>query len=122
MGDDLQFFLKDLYFEIRLPIDTATGEAVCAEASLKGKKKDAVIQCALNACRMLDAQEMLRHHTRGRAIAAVDHLPYLPCIIVVWLIGFPVNKTRDRNWGKNDYYDSDEDTFLDRTGESVCVM
>ena len=49
----------------RLPIDTATGEAVCAEASHKGKKKDAVVMCALNACRMLDAQDMLRHHVKG---------------------------------------------------------
>ena len=49
----------------RLPIDTATGEAVYAEASLKGKKKDAVVMCALNACRMLDAQDMLRHHAKG---------------------------------------------------------
>ena len=48
----------------RLPIDTANGEAVYAEASVKGKKKDAVLQCALNACRMLDAQDMLRHHAK----------------------------------------------------------
>lgn len=49
----------------RLPIDTASGEAVYAEASVKGKKKEAVLQCALNACRMLDAQDMLRHHAKG---------------------------------------------------------
>ena len=49
----------------RLPIDAATGEAIYAEASLKGKKKDAVVMCALNACRMLDAQDMLRHSAKG---------------------------------------------------------
>ena len=46
-------------------MDTATGEAVYAEASLKGKKKDAVLQCALNACRMLDVQDLLRHSASG---------------------------------------------------------
>ena len=27
-------------------------------------------------------------------------------------------KRRKRNWEEHDYYDSDEDTFLDRTGTS----
>ena len=48
----------------RLPIDTISGEAV-AEASLKGRKKDAVILCALNACRMLDAHDILRQSAKG---------------------------------------------------------
>ena len=51
---------------IRLPIETASGESVYAEASHNGKKKDAVVMCALNACRMLDAQDMLRHHAKGK--------------------------------------------------------
>ncbi len=50
----------------RLPIDTATGEPVYAEASVKGRKKEAVIQCALDACRMLDAQDILRNPIHGR--------------------------------------------------------
>ena len=28
------------------------------------------------------------------------------------------HKRKKRNWEENDYYDSDEDTFLDRTGTS----
>ena len=52
-----------MYF-CRLPIDTVSGEAV-AEASVKGKKKDAVILCALNACRMLDAHDILRQPAKG---------------------------------------------------------
>ena len=36
-----------------------------AEASVKGKKKDAVVLCALNACRMLDAHDILRQPAKG---------------------------------------------------------
>ena len=54
-----------ILFICRLPIETAAGSAVYAEASIKGKKKEAVVECALNACRMLDAQDMLRHHVKG---------------------------------------------------------
>lgn len=28
------------------------------------------------------------------------------------------HKAKKKNWAENDYYDSDEDTFLDRTGLS----
>ena len=49
----------------RLPIDTATGEPVYAEASVKGKKKEAVVLCALNVCRLLDSQGMLRRPSQG---------------------------------------------------------
>ena len=31
---------------------------------------------------------------------------------------FVAHKRKKRNWEENDYYDSDEDTFLDRTGTS----
>ena len=33
----------------------------------------------------------------------------------------PERQKRKRNWEENDYYDSDEDTFLDRTGSSEWV-
>ena len=49
----------------RLPIDTASGESVYAEASVQGKKKEAVLQCALNACRTLDANDMLRESSQS---------------------------------------------------------
>eukprot|EP00731_Ephydatia_muelleri_P009500 Em0005g86a len=76
---------------VRLPIDTATGEPVYAEATT-GKKKEAVLQCALNACRLLESQGMLRRQPQG-------------------------HKRKVKTWEENDYYDSDEDNFLDRTGE-----
>ena len=31
-----------------------------------------------------------------------------------------MHKRKKRDWAENDYYDSDEDTFLDRTGLSKC--
>ena len=58
----------------RLPIDTVSGEAV-AEASVKGKKKDAVLLCALNACRMLDAHDILRQPAKG-SVCTIQ-----PCVV-----------------------------------------
>ncbi|KRX21674.1 MAGUK p55 subfamily member 5 [Trichinella nelsoni] len=77
----------------RLPIETSTGKPVFAEAVVSGAKKDAIFQCALEACRLLDAHDVLRKSSqigRGR---------------------------KKKDWKSNDYYDSDEDEFLDRTGE-----
>ncbi|OUC43649.1 FHA domain protein [Trichinella nativa] len=78
---------------IELPIETSTGKPVFAEAVVSGAKKDAIFQCALEACRLLDAHDVLRKSSqigRGR---------------------------KKKDWKSNDYYDSDEDEFLDRTGE-----
>ena len=58
-----------------MPIDTLTGEPVYAEAAVRGKKKEAIVQCALNACRMLDAEDILRESKKGTvaATAAFSH-------------------------------------------------
>ncbi|KAG7197552.1 hypothetical protein KM043_000168 [Ampulex compressa] len=77
---------------ITLPIDASAGRTVKAEALVKGKKKESVIQCALEACRILDKHGLLRqaHHDS--------------------------RKRKTRNWEEEDFYDSEEDNFLDRTG------
>ncbi|CAH1791659.1 unnamed protein product [Owenia fusiformis] len=77
---------------VDLPVDSPTGQDVVAEAEVSGKKRDAVVACALEACRILDRYDVLRqaqHESR---------------------------KKKSKNWEENDFYDSDDDEFLDRTG------
>ena len=45
---------------LELPIDTPSGKAVVAEASITGKKRDAFNNCALEACRLLDKHGMFK--------------------------------------------------------------
>ncbi|CAL1300775.1 unnamed protein product [Larinioides sclopetarius] len=79
---------------VQLPVDTPTGEFLTVEASVTGKKKEAVIACALEACRTLDRMGLLRQsHQESRMVK------------------------KKKKWEENDYYDSDEDTFYDRSGE-----
>ena len=71
-----------------------SGGPTIAEATVKGgKKKEAVVQCALEACKILNQFGLLRqsnHESRA--------------------------KRQVKKWKEDDYYDSDEDEFLDRTG------
>ncbi|XP_055951193.1 kanadaptin-like [Argiope bruennichi] len=79
---------------VQLPVDTPSGEFLTVEASVTGKKKEAVVACALEACRTLDRMGLLRQsHQESRQVK------------------------RKKKWEENDYYDSDEDTFYDRSGE-----
>lgn len=96
-GYDLQYQVEEkgigqFLCWINLPKECFGGRAMKAEALVKGKKKESVVQCALEACRILDRHGLLRqanHESR---------------------------KKKTRNWEEEDYYDSDEDNFLDRTG------
>ncbi|XP_048371125.1 kanadaptin isoform X1 [Sphaerodactylus townsendi] len=76
---------------VKLPIDDVSGKQLVAEAIHSGKKKEAMIQCSLEACRILDARGVLRQEAVSR-------------------------KRKAKNWEEEDFYDSDDDTFLDRTG------
>lgn len=78
--------------KVKLPIDGPSGEPLYAEAAVAGRKKEAVLECAQEACRMLDAAGLLRQSSHES------------------------RKHKEKNWEENDFYDSDEDSFLDRTG------
>ncbi|XP_077990071.1 kanadaptin-like [Glandiceps talaboti] len=86
-GHNRQFVCR-----VRLPIDDANGQPIYAEAGVSGKKKEAVLACAAEACRILDNHGVLRQATHES------------------------KKRKAKDWAEDDYYDSDDDTFLDRTG------
>uniref|UniRef100_A0A8D3AX07 Solute carrier family 4 member 1 adaptor protein n=1 Tax=Scophthalmus maximus TaxID=52904 RepID=A0A8D3AX07_SCOMX len=95
-GEELEFEYEDKSHgswlcRIKLPVDDAAGRQLVAEVTHTGKKKDAAVQCCLDACRMLEARGLLRQEAVSR-------------------------KRKKKNWEDEDYYDSDDDTFLDRTG------
>ena len=60
------FYHSALSLSLRLPVDGPNGEVLVAEATVSGKKKDAVIACALEACRLLDVHGMLHASKHGQ--------------------------------------------------------
>ncbi|CAH8297370.1 unnamed protein product, partial [Schistosoma turkestanicum] len=76
-----------------MPLSSGT---VTAEVIVSGKRKEAVVACALEACQLLDRLGEF-DPDKDRSTAS--------------------NYTRSRAyWEDRDYYSSDEDTFVDRTG------
>ena len=61
-----------------------------ARVEHNGKKKDTVIQCAMEACRVLNKHGVLRQSRHDS------------------------HQKKKKDWASNDYYDSDEDDYLDR--------
>uniref|UniRef100_A0A4W5M037 Solute carrier family 4 member 1 adaptor protein n=1 Tax=Hucho hucho TaxID=62062 RepID=A0A4W5M037_9TELE len=95
-GEELEFEYEDKSHgtwlcRVKLPVDDASGKQLVAEVTHIGKKKDAAIQCSLEACRILEARGLLRQEAVSR-------------------------KRKKKNWEDEDFYDSDDDNFLDRTG------
>ncbi|CDS36641.1 smad nuclear interacting protein [Echinococcus multilocularis] len=80
---------------IELPLDAGT---LFAEVPMTGqKRKEAIAACALEACRILDHLGEFDANREGvEAVRRAREKAY---------------------WQSNDYYSSDEDTFLDRTGQ-----
>ncbi|XP_063300177.1 kanadaptin isoform X2 [Pelobates fuscus] len=95
-GEELEYEYEDRGLSIwlcrvRLPADDSSGKQLVAEVLHTGKKKDASKVCALEACRMLDMRGLFRQEAVSR-------------------------KRKSKQWEAEDFYDSDDDTFLDRTG------
>lgn len=116
----------------RLPIDGPSGEPLYAEASVAGRKKEAVLECAQEACRMLDAAGLLRQSSHGKK-KRIFKLPQHLHSVHAWntcmschhfltedIFLLESRKHKEKNWEENDFYDSDEDSFLDRTGSGWC--
>ncbi|KAL5104774.1 hypothetical protein TcWFU_009521 [Taenia crassiceps] len=80
---------------IELPLEVGT---LFAEVPMTGqKRKEAIAACALEACRILDRLGEFDANQEGvEAVKRAREKAY---------------------WQANDYYSSDEDTFLDRTGQ-----
>ena len=52
-------------------MEAISGEPVYAEGRVQGKKREAVLACALDACRILDSHDVLRAPRAGGCIGTI---------------------------------------------------
>ncbi|CAF1204236.1 unnamed protein product [Adineta ricciae] len=105
-GAELIYDVEDHQFgsykcTIKLPIVDECGRAVQAECEKKHcKRKEIIQECILEACRILDEQGVLREGTSASSM-------YTP----------RAQQVKRQLLEENDFYEEDEDTFYDRTGD-----
>ena len=105
-GAELVYDVEDHHFgsyrcTIKLPIIDEYGRSMQAECEDQHCKRKEIIQrCILEACRILDEHGVLREGTATNATNSVR-----------------VQHIKRQILEENDFYEEDEDTFFDRTGE-----
>ena len=62
------YVCKHVPYYYSLPVQSAGGEMVIAEATVKGKQREAIVQCALEACRLLDGYGMLKQASQSECV------------------------------------------------------
>lgn len=103
-GEEVEYECEEIGYgrfkcRIRLPVDNEFGEPMYAEVlNFEGKKKECQAQCALEACRILDAMGVLRG-TGSKNLELKRKVEEV------------------KQWESQDYYDDDDDLYLDRTGD-----
>ncbi|CAF2672669.1 unnamed protein product [Rotaria sp. Silwood2] len=105
-GAELTYDVEDHQFgayrcTIKLPIVDEYGRVIQAECEQKHcKRKEIIHECILEACRILDEHGVLREGTSASSLNTPR-----------------VQQIKRQLLEENDFYEEDEDTFYDRTGD-----
>ncbi|CAF1031073.1 unnamed protein product [Rotaria sordida] len=105
-GAELIYDVEDHQFgsyrcTIKLPIIDEYGHSIQAECEQKHcKRKEIIHECILEACRILDEHDVLREGTSASSLNTPR-----------------IKQIKRQLLEENDFYEEDEDTFYDRTGD-----